>query len=593
MGYLLPQESIELCFDKLTASVRPCWEEGPSMNFYQKQSLTYHEKSPPKTAIHAHIYYQDDLPEILKYTKNVHNRHYLINTDKAWKARIIEQYMRKKGESEYEIKVLPNRGRDISALFVGWHKRLADFALLVHCHTKRTPHAPKGFGDAWLKCLLECTFPHERDCNMFQKALMKKNAGFIMPWPHKFVAHNVNWGQNFDQTRDLMKLMGHNIRRDTFLAYPAGSFFWAQVKSLQPLFNLELRWSDFADEPLPGDGRLAHALERCIGLIPTLNNKDNYVYWAGRKKQEVDGPEQPTMIQIPVFNQTNQHSKDLFNLGLQTAMIEGGVPEKSIRFGRRIPTEHHSKENMGISCLIAGTQKGGTTALADYLRKHPSVFVPERKELHFFDNEQEDWNKPDYERLHQYYTAANKEQLWCEATPITMYWEPCAQRIWNYNPEMRIIISLRNPIDRAYSHWAMEKSRQKERLTFEQAIEKEEERARTALPQQDRIYSYLDRGYYSSQIKRLWRWFGRKQVLILKQEDLIKNPKNTLNKICSFLDVARYENIDTITSNQGQYNSQLPDSMRQQLLKMYSGEITTLENMLNWDLNEWRKGGYK
>ena len=98
---------------------------------------------------------------------------------------------------------------------------------------------------------------------------------------------------------------------------------------------------------------------------------------------------------------------------------------------------------------MCGTQKGGTTALAAYLRQHPGIHLPETKELHFFDDETQPWPNPDLNSLHRYFQAADTDQHWGEATPISLYWDQAAERIWRYNPEIRLIVILRNPIDRA------------------------------------------------------------------------------------------------------------------------------------------------
>ena len=74
---------------------------------------------------------------------------------------------------------------------------------------------------------------------------------------------------------------------------------------------------------------------------------------------------------------------------------------------------------------------------------------------------------------------------------------------------MRLIVILRNPIERAYSHWAMEHRRGNDQLPFALALEQEEARCREALPFQHRVFSYVDRGFYSAQLRRLWRFFGR------------------------------------------------------------------------------------
>ena len=80
--------------------------------------------------------------------------------------------------------------------------------------------------------------------------------------------------------------------------------------------------------------------------------------------------------------------------------------------------------NKRLSFLVCGTQKSGTTALAAYLRQHPRIHLPEAKELHFFDDETQAWPEPDLKSLHRHFQAADADQLWGEATPISLYWDP-------------------------------------------------------------------------------------------------------------------------------------------------------------------------
>ena len=151
-----------------------------------------------------------------------------------------------------------------------------------------------------------------------------------------------------------------------------------------------------------------------------------------------------------------------------------------------------------VQFLIAGTQKGGTTALADYLRQHQALFIPAVKELHFFDDESLDWKSPQedlYRSYHDAFRGAPAGSTWGDATPIYSYWWPAMARIWAYNPAMRLILCLRNPVERAYSHWAMETGRNWDALPFAEAIQTESERCSRALPQQHRVFSYVSRGF--------------------------------------------------------------------------------------------------
>ena len=240
-----------------------------------------------------------------------------------------------------------------------------------------------------------------------------------------------------------------------------------------------------------------------------------------------------------------------------------------------------------VSFLVCGAQKSGTTALAAYLRQHPGIYLPKAKELHFFDDETQAWPAPDLDPLHRHFQAAEKDQLWGEATPISLYWDPAAERIWSYNSDMRLIVILRNPIERAYSHWAMEHRRGNDPLPFALALEQEEARCRKALPLQHRIFSYVDRGFYSAQLRRLWRFFGRKQVLVLRQEDLRLSPQKCLDTIWQHLSLPPGPAITPLERHNGGYVSTMAPDCRERLRKIFWQEIGQLENLLGWDCSNW------
>lgn len=248
-------------------------------------------------------------------------------------------------------------------------------------------------------------------------------------------------------------------------------------------------------------------------------------------------------------------------------------------------------KNPNVKFLIIGAQKSGTTALADYIRQHPALFIPPRKELHFFDDETLNWQKParSYRSYHAQFKGARSQSLWGEATPIYSYWWPAMSRIWSYNPEMRLIFCLRNPVDRAYSHWAMESNRQWDNLPFSEAITTEEQRCRAALPNQHRVFSYVSRGFYSEQLRRLWSFFPREQTLILRHEQLLEEPDKTLRNVHCFLGVKPLALDEALQANRGSYSSPVDPVIRTQLQRLFKPEIDQLEQLLEWDLSRWRR----
>jgi len=194
--------------------------------------------------------------------------------------------------------------------------------------------------------------------------------------------------------------------------------------------------------------------------------------------------------------------------------------------------------NPRVSFLVGGVQKGGTTALFDYLREIPALELPQVKEAHFFDDEERvDWDSPDYEAYHQLFH--DPARLWGEATPIYIYWPNALERIRHYNPAMKLIFMFRDPVERAWSHWRMEYARGKETEPFSWCIR--DGRARMAIgtpyPGFHRVFSYVERGFYGRQLRRALALFPREQMLLLGSAELRKDPTSAIGRICEFLGV--------------------------------------------------------
>lgn len=243
---------------------------------------------------------------------------------------------------------------------------------------------------------------------------------------------------------------------------------------------------------------------------------------------------------------------------------------------------------MKVNFIICGTQKGGTSALDMYLRSHPEICMANKKEVHFFDNEAAfRADSPDYTSYHSFFTLELQHKVVGEATPIYMYWRDAPRRIWQYNSDMKIIVLLRNPIDRAYSHWNMERQRNAETASFWESIRNEEERCREALPYQHRVYSYIDRGFYLEQLRRLWAYFPKKQVLVLRNEELQNNPNETLQKVFAFLGVSLLPLMNTVNIQNFPRTSSMSKAERNYLRSVFEHEIRALERVLGWDCSNW------
>ena len=122
-----------------------------------------------------------------------------------------------------------------------------------------------------------------------------------------------------------------------------------------------------------------------------------------------------------------------------------------------------------------------------------------------------------------------------EATPIYAYWRQAPERIRTYNPAMRLILTLRDPVERAWSHWRMEVARGAEMRPFAWCIREGRARVAAAPAGQHRVFSYVERGFYADQLERLFQLFPPTQVLVLRSDVLKADPGEALNQVRRFL----------------------------------------------------------
>jgi hypothetical protein len=211
-----------------------------------------------------------------------------------------------------------------------------------------------------------------------------------------------------------------------------------------------------------------------------------------------------------------------------------------------------------------------------------------RKELHFFDDEEHfRTNTPDYGLYHRHFTPRSVRQLVGEATPIYCYWREAPIRICDYNPAMKWIVVLRNPIERAFSHWNMQRARGVDKEPFWEALTTEAERCAIARPYQHRKFSYVDRGFYSAQLRTLFAMFGREHVLVLRSEELRYERRAALARIADFLTIEEFPSIEIADINVGKSDVMPTSRERAFLLETFEFEIKALERMLGWDCSAW------
>jgi hypothetical protein len=241
-----------------------------------------------------------------------------------------------------------------------------------------------------------------------------------------------------------------------------------------------------------------------------------------------------------------------------------------------------------VDFVIGGTMKGGTSALNAFLDQHPEIRMASGKEAHFFDTDEhfQPGVRPDYEFLHRQFAPRPHTRLLGDATPIYLYWEPVPARVMTYNPRMKWVLLLRQPVERAYSHWNMLRQNGHEPLDFADAVAQEPWR-RAGLTGQCRVFAYLDRSFYAQQLRRLFRVVPRRQVLVLRSEELRRDHHATLERIFTFLGVDRRVRIERAAIHQRSYEAPLPAGLKRELTMRFVEDIGELEGLLGWDLSEW------
>ena len=178
-----------------------------------------------------------------------------------------------------------------------------------------------------------------------------------------------------------------------------------------------------------------------------------------------------------------------------------------------------------------GTQKAGTTTLHEILNQHPNLCLPEKKETHFFSNE--DLFAQGKSFYLDFFNNIDNFDFFGEIDPEYSYFTESAERIYDMFGGVKIIFILRNPVERAFSHYLMTKRRGLEELSFERAMDIEETRL---LNKADKMhYSYQSRGLYLNQLLTFEKIFGKKNIKVILFEDFIKHTDDYISEISNFI----------------------------------------------------------
>lgn len=239
--------------------------------------------------------------------------------------------------------------------------------------------------------------------------------------------------------------------------------------------------------------------------------------------------------------------------------------------------------------LCIGVQKAGTTSLINYLSQHPDIFMLEN-ETHFFDTEY--FNESDIVKYEKNFDTQKK--IIGEKTPSYNYLQFAMNRIYKYNPNIKLILLLREPISRAFSQYNMQINKMNKNLddvSEQQILDdfKKEENMKLSELKSNGNY-YILRGKYYEIIEYILTLFPRKNLYIGIAEEIKTNKKKYYNEIIRFLGGNELEEInENLDTHIMEYKKPIPKVLEKKLYQIYKPHNKRLYKILGRKIDVWEK----
>lgn len=233
-----------------------------------------------KIAVHLHLYYVDLLDEFINYFNNIpYSFDLYVSCKSGSDIRAITKKLKKlKHVNKVDVRETINRGRDIAPLYVQFGKEIEKYDYFMHVHSKKSLYSgAEQYG--WRQFNLDCLVGNEGTVKkIFALFESDKRVGLFYPEAFgemPFVAQD--WLANAHNGRMLLNSLGIEFE-EGFFNYPVGSFFWAKMDAVKPLFDRKFKYEDFPEEAGQTDGTIAHALERGISFVVKSRNYTDAIY---------------------------------------------------------------------------------------------------------------------------------------------------------------------------------------------------------------------------------------------------------------------------------------------------------------------------
>lgn len=241
--------------------------------------------------------------------------------------------------------------------------------------------------------------------------------------------------------------------------------------------------------------------------------------------------------------------------------------------------------------VVLGAQKAGTSSLFRYLAAHPSVVPALRKEVHYFDlhhGRGERWYRAHFPPL-----LSKGDRLVGEGTPYYLFHPRVPERLRALLPEAKLLVLLRDPVDRAFSHWQWERRHGRETLDFDDALAAEDARLAPELARWEaepdayapvhHRWAYKARGRYAEQLERWLAVFPREQLYVERSERFFADTETVFREVVDFLGLPPWTPRRFRRFNTGGYDDRMSPETRAALRAHFAADQARLRELVGWD----------
>ena len=217
-------------------------------------------------ALHLHLYYHANARELFRRINRSATKPDLFISVPSDEAAHDVSAILGAFDFNHVVRSVPNRGRDIGPLLTEFSKDLQRYEFIGHVHSKETHHvAQRWFVEQWVEFLFENVLGGRYPMIdvILGEMMAGKKLGLVFPDD----PHVIGWTANLPFAESLAAPLRLPLPLPEHITFPAGTMFWARSKALKPLFDLNLGWNDYPEEPVPIDGSMLHAIERMLPLV--------------------------------------------------------------------------------------------------------------------------------------------------------------------------------------------------------------------------------------------------------------------------------------------------------------------------------------